>query len=485
MEAAMDCDGLSSDNGRQSRRSHVSRRTLLTVTLVGALFASMLGGMSACGLSRAAKGAPTQAATHIPPPIALTIYRDGQSCHEQACTVDEFFCPQDARWSPDGTQVAVFSDCEGRGFTSNRILIYDVSTGALRNNISLDSFVDQAPNAPRVCLGKTEPAAFVAKDVFWLPGNRIVMAGIYSVFGHVIDSTYCGWDALLSVGMDGSAPQLLLHPRPENASDCATIWDLQAGAPIPRAQATRGGFSCVPPALGYQWASDGTPTPQTPLSAATPSSVLQPAPVGNLAGGASFTIWQDGTVWLLVPGSGSANGSDVGVYAWGARFAALSPGGRYLLVGMLVEGRLEPPGKPAPTAQTLAALQLQFAPVLPLHDMAMRQVAAVLPPGPVQGGTETLAHLSWRADGQMMAAQLTTMDSRTKLASDVGHRLIIYASATGRALATLMPAEESAHTQLFDPPALLLRWSPDGKHLLLISGARGAANLWDVSSLPR
>jgi len=176
------------------------------------------------------------------------------------------------------------------------------------------------------------------------------------------------------------------------------------------------------------------------------------ARIGNPNGGASMTLWQPGSV-SLVTLAASGQGRPAGVFIWSTTFAAWSPDGRYLIDGVTAGGRLEPSGQPTPSAATLDALQIGRFPVLVPRDAGMARALDELGGGPAAGQTLWLA---WRPDGRVLAA------------SPDGDDVTFYDTASGRPLGRVRTA--AAEGLAGGLPAGAMRWSPDGRWLVVRNG---------------
>ncbi len=156
------------------------------------------------------------------------------------------------------------------------------------------------------------------------------------------------------------------------------------------------GTDPLPPALGYSWGEGDQLVPDTPLNAGTAPPLPSVGPVGVPGGGSrslsgslatmgfSSSRYQEG-VWapaptsrvgvqLVLQTSSHQQIETPGVYTWQTAFAAWSPDGRYLVGPLLVDERLQPQGRPAPSAQTLADFGLAQWPLLPVRDAALDQI---------------------------------------------------------------------------------------------------------------
>jgi hypothetical protein len=228
------------------------------------------------------------------------------------------------------------------------------------------------------------------------------------------------------------------------------------------------------PALIYRWQTSATPVAVTPLSSVALPSVPALGPVGNPDGGSSFTVWQPGVVTSVVqPGSDGRFTQLPGVYQLSSAFAAWSPDGRYLLDSVVPQGLVELPGNPPPTPDQLSASGMDGVPLLPLRDAGLAQaLRAQNPINPIG------MYLAWRPDGRVLAAY----SPKTVFAVPA---VRLYDCVTGRQLASLLPStlDDPSDSHPLLGQVTLLRWSPDGKHLLLYALPLGQVVLFGPQQL--
>jgi len=252
--------------------------------------------------------------------------------------------------------------------------------------------------------------------------------------------------------------------RYTNASQNIIEWDLEHGKPaktVPVPSPIEAPFADVPPAFAYQWGRDGVLLPQMAVTNAKLPAKTPLDPVGNPVGGISFTIWQSGMV-VLYTGGGDGSIQKTGVYTWSTVFPAWSPDGRYLLNFIYVNGRLELPGQPPPSQQTLSNLQLDHAPLLAVRDVAFQRLVETMH---VDVGSSEALLLSWRPDGRVLAATSSFFDT-----------VSLFDCATGKERALLVLPTYLGNVIGGETS---LRWSPDGSQLLAFAPGRGAM-VWNV-----
>ena len=131
------------------------------------------------------------------------------------------------------------------------------------------------------------------------------------------------------------------------------------------------------------------------------------------------------------------------------------------------------PNKPSRIGpQALKDLGVDQLPVLQVHNKALAQVLHTLSSLPDTNGNPNggpSINVSWRPDGRVLA-----MDN-------AGH-VDIYDCASGRKLSSLAPSTPPDRLNGFQD---VLRWSPDGTHLLLSSTDWGPMQLWGPGQLPQ
>jgi hypothetical protein len=425
---------------------------------------------------------PQQFLPKPPPPLTLRPQTQGMTCL------------LDAAWSPQSTRIALlgsqyqatcpdFSVARRAGL----VTVYEAHSGKLLATLHPDEAVVPAIQtfSQRVAPTGTPPAADTIasavsyQHVLWSPdGTRLALT-------FTLDPTYIGLSPLLPDGepavlagvvlldANGRHPQVVAHLVSAYASS-PIEWDLTARtlvlAPTPGyACGTFGCYGPFPPALAYTWQADGTLAADTPLSFDAPPPAPPLAPVGNQDGGRAFTIWQPGFVsglslLGLLP-------ELPGIYQWSGTLEAWSPDGRYLLDAIEPGLLLVPPGTPLPTQDELTA-HFIFSPwLLPVRDAGLLRVLHTASPHNPAGTA-----IAWRPDGRALAAYAPENVFAP-------HPLLIDGCATGRQLAALLPPAAAASAAL-PGRFILLRWSPDGSHLLLFALALGQVVVWGPQQLP-
>jgi WD40 repeat protein len=366
----------------------------------------------------------------------------------QARRYDGIAVPVDAAWSPDSHFIVVLgytSACTPRGCGSGLVNLYDMQVKRLKTQWHPDEAIGRAikqeSSLPPSSHGSSTSYAHIA----WSPDGQH-LALTFKVAS--------GSSSLTGVGLmsrEGRQMQILLQRSPPHRGSAE--WDIQQGRPL------LSPLMPLPAALAYHWSTNGLLVPQMRLSGRTLSPAAPVAPVGNPFGDASFTIWQQGIVLSVLP-----NDMPMSISLWHASFIAWSPDGRYLIDGIDLVGRLGPPEQPFLDQQSSNVLKPTV--LLSVRDAALRQIIAsqtatswypngrVLPGYRVTDQPDTASVLAWHPDGRLLARYIP------------GKYIDFYLCSTGHYLASfLLPdAEMTSPAEM-----TLLRWSPDGKHLLFLS----------------
>lgn len=372
---------------------------------------------------------------------------------------DHLACVRDAAWSPDGHAVALLgyaNSCPqpgpGTSQATGDVVVYDADSTAVRARIQPDETVLHALNANSTDAG--HPIIEYTGLLWQQSGGRLAIS-----FSAVYDApaeqpskgpgeTVVG---LLLVAPDGTQARVLSHTLApgENASG---EWDLRSGAFLDRPAALQ------QPALTYTWNASGGLSPVSFPGAATAAQPESPRAVGQPDGGTSFSIWQPATVVRDAAG-------DV-IYR--TSFAAWSPDGSYVIPSVGLSARFQVPGKPG-----VGALAL-----LPVRDAALATALGRLSLVPEDRSNGPML-VSWSPDGRELAVQLIPAEPNAD-PDRTDHALIVYDCATGKPLTALAPR------MVRQPLAgdTLLRWSSDGKGLMLYDAELGTVTIWSHGSLP-
>ncbi len=323
-------------------------------------------------------------------------------------------------------------------------------------------------NSPRLAVqvgtGPTEPSEpLISYDhIIWSPdGQRLAV----TFEGAAQQSSLHG---VVLANRDGRNVQVLLQQQ-QTTSPFYTEWDLDRSV---RTQPPALALRSLPLALAYHWRANGQLVPETMLTNTTTVTTVtnvtnvtnnavsaaipfSSGPVGNPDGAPSFTIWQPGSANFISLADPS---SVYPIYTWSTDFAAWSPDGRYLIDGISLSGLLKPPGQLFPSHKALVASSMERAPLLPIHDGAL--LTAV----------DSATAIAWSPDGRELTAY--TAGNIVNLYDCInGHKLVSFHIPTKSAA----PPEQ----------AVVIRWSPDGSHLLLSNIAWGLVSLWSLQQLPK
>lgn len=417
-------------------------------------------------------------------------------------------CPVDVEWSPDGTRIAMLGYpgwCPGtnpsQAITSGELDIYDATSGQLIASSNLDANILPKGN---ITLGQptTDPTTHSVFDPFiaytgliWSPNSKYLAvpfvvlnqpyfwfspdrgttgvplstptwAGVW-LTGYATDSAGLGFGQALTTKTTLDLNQM---QRP------AMEWDLTEGNLFP-------GSVSLPPALAYTWHADGTLSAIGPLAAnQAPPAAGTLGSVGSPSGSQVVSIWQSGEVsqGQIIPPPPSTPTNSLptptpvpNLHMWYTNYALWSPDGRYLITPAYYGGRVAIPGESTPSLTDLKATGQDQAAVLPARGAAMRQVLRQYPEG---------GWLAWRPDGKVLAALVGTGH---------GFGIVLYDCASGAQLTTFTFKQPSS--PIFDintyglgpdPDSIYLRWSPNGKRLLLFNGFDTARlDVWNFSGL--
>lgn len=427
-------------------------------------------------------------------PSALSARRSAQALSASQIGVT---CYTDAAWSPDSMHVALVGyqgSCVASDYVAGIAQVYDTATrqastwflpdGDLLRALAGSTLGALPPPEPNVSARAATQASLASgtkasiiyyQHIIWSPdGQRLALTFSVYALSQDVHPVLLRYDGVIILQIDGTLSQILLRPQNLTAP-LSTEWDLAqsralATPPIPpySSSPTLVWDATRAPALAYHWGAGGAFAADTLLSnnaSPTASSGGLP-PVGNPDGGARWSIWQPGVV--DVPAR-SAN-----ILTWNTSIAAWSPDGHYLfdavgLAARLGSGALSPADQRALTAQ-----QLDGIPLLEMRDAALQQVTHAIPHDSADPNARQV-NLSWRPDGRVLAAYGLTPGGPTGIA------VVLYDTTTGHKLATLLPMANIG-TSL--STTTILRWSPNGSHLLLVSAPLGTITLWGPDDLP-
>jgi hypothetical protein len=339
-------------------------------------------------------------------------------------------CMKDVAWSPDSALIAVLGyhkHCSEDNSPPELLNLYDAHSHKLIAQLHPDAAIVHVLTSS-VSFPQRQPLVINYMHVIWSPdGHRIACTFNTRSLQPPVNGA-------VLMDSEGGHAQVLLQSQYTSASFYAE-WDLARSQSIPFTSVqSNSSFMPLPLALAYHWGSNGTLVPETLLTHTRGSAIPQLAPIGNPDGDPSFTIWQPGAVYVTVAADSSH------LFFWSASFAAWSPDGRYLVDGIVPFGLLWlPAGQLFPGSQEFAFAKENHVPLLPVRDRALLQVV------------ETATALAWSPNGRVLAV----------LSS--GKSVDLFDCTDGRKLASRVLESKNMTAQA---GASMLRWSPDGSHLL-------------------
>lgn len=445
---------------------------LLGSLAVVVVVASVIGTLAATG--RFGGRSPGAAGGVLGSPVAVSTLRTAG-----------LFCPSSAAFSPSGAELAVIGSsgsCHTQpygspSFTPHVLALFEAHVGTLQRTIPLDPLVGYNAATPRAA---QQIRAVRYVGLGWSPvGKSFAIA--YSSFDSATDTSF---DHLLDSGLllidttTGSAVTVDGNAGFFNAATGGyagyPVWNLNQGVALPPFAPAAG--------LTYTWMTNGDVRAIVPLDGhglrQLPVSAGAKYPIGDPQSDSVFTLWQPGVLFgssLVNVG----NGRDAFVTA----FPSWSVNGTFatmMLAGVAIPG--------APAGQSSAAVAGDAAPpVVPLpavlpdvpaRDAALTSVAAEL-------GTKDWALVAWNPAGSLLAS--------LDCGAAQGPTLEVRDTSTGNVVGTArvgLPAGEHGCRDFNAPedlgdypnPDMALRWSPDGRTLLVSDGRSGTLALWQVQA---
>ncbi|HLX39546.1 MAG TPA: hypothetical protein VKR42_03400 [Ktedonobacteraceae bacterium] len=384
-------------------------------------------------------------------------------------------CLFDSAWSPNSRYIAFLGyerDCVygSHVYEQGLIVVYNGTTGKMVRLLSPDSAIFQT-------LYRQFPAIHKSPDIYFdsllwshderhialtfsldLPTRSLLPAG--TIVGLALIDIASGYvQVMLSIHANNGLPVEWDVQKQQTMTDTA----IPALDPAPDA----GTNIPVIPAFAYHWGPDGTLIPDfirghylhIPRSKLGKSQIGR---IGNPDGDSSFTIWQPGT-GMMSTRYAMGNTYVSGVFTWNTDFSAWSPDERYLISSVSLQGLLQLPDHPLPDAQTLAQFNMDHLPYYPVRDSALQNLLLTL-----NSSTFDVV-VAWQPAGYVLAAYDYGMID-----------LDMYDSATGAEVALLNLPDE-LRTDLAG--TAMLRWSPDGAHLLLFDPELSTVTIWNVSNI--
>lgn len=358
-------------------------------------------------------------------------------------------CSSAAAWAPNGRYFAVLGSiglCGKRQSSDSDpsqaqqvLVIVDANSGKLVREIRLAKYLHSTPYGN--CYNAEVSVCY--NGLLWSPDSGSIALTATLPSSDPIRHRY----QLLLVQADGSGAVTIpgtMEPQPESNRPTMTLWDLQARSvrymPIPLQFAT---------AHTLIWQPNGT-LGDSPTS---PGSV--PAPVGISSGGSELSPWQ--------PGDLNGGGSS---YDFTSHYWAWSPDARHIMVGLVTNVVLPPPGgtsMPPAAAPYVSSMPRDAALVAVEHEISTH---------PSEGSDTPLA---WDSSGRYLAALRCS-------APDTA-RLSIYATSTGS-----LVTSSSVQIPIGGPrdcrslaAAMSLSWSPSSRTVLMVDSDAGGMALWKPS----
>jgi WD40 repeat protein len=376
---------------------------------------------------------------------------------------DGLGCVMTAAWSPDSGQIAtvgVQQNCLQNGPADFAITIYDARSGKVVRRLLPDVTVEAALAPYRHGRSGGAGTSLNYPEILWSHDGRRLALPFLAVLAP--ENGGLQLQGVLTLDTTGAHRRVLVQPVTN--LEAATEWDLARGTVAttqpPRMAAYD--FETVTPALAYHWEPGGLLVPDGPPP---DTAAPQGGPVGNPAQGTTFSAWQPGDLSRSTEFDGSRY---YHIYTWTTTFSTWSPDGRYLVDAISEIARLQPNGEPQPSLDALQAMGADRMPIFPLRDAALQHLTRGLTydlPGP---GLQ----LAWRPDGRVLAV------------FGSGDTVQLFDCTSGRFLKTLA-AEDGSPAPSATSQLVVLRWSPDGSHLLLVGPAMDTLAIWGPAQLPR
>lgn len=440
---------------------------------------------------------------------------------------DQLICARDAAWSPSDDRVALVgymvtanqTQCPSSfGVADNQqdglISIYQSSTGRLLGQYHPDTVVRplfRVPDAVMAAIsevnngGRDTPTPFIVDytHILWAPDGKtlyttwVVMVPTGLPATNADPSTY-NWPSYFASGVvaiDQQTGAMRVMSHTLNGSRYQALgWDLTSGLLNPAfvSTTTPSQFATIAPAQSYSWTANGGLTLAQPASTAQhpalPSAPVS-VPINTPQGGHTFSIWQAGYIEPHFSSyrSGSESAATIiQIPDFVTNIAAISPDGHYLVEGISLKALLITSNKQLNELASAVTPDLALLPLLPNHDVALStlsnatlaqylqvpELSATLQSDPRLG-----IYVAWRPDGRYLA--VIYADS----ANGSIPTLKIYDTQTGATMKklSLPPGSLSVSD---DTAPNLIRWSADGKRLLVLDPNTGALMLYGIGQLP-
>lgn len=402
-----------------------------------------------------------------------------------------FICPAAVAWSPNSKEFALlgYGSCDTRNTNTladdqfGEVAVYDAASnsGSPLQRYDLQSVLEQqalpasiTANPQDVCctfdygaLSWTPDGKSVAVDFDGAASPSDTSAGPATRFAGLLllPASAQGGEvrALLSL-----LPPLTTPPPPQPTRDPAApyparYWSVSTGQLVPQT---------IQPSLAYRWTGDTLTAPAPLADAPAVSPDAAPGASGNPDGGASFTLWQVGT--LEVSDCRDAAGHDSGCISLYLKTpgSVWSPDGTVEAGQLFAYGALAMPFPPRlddPNIGGPSGFLSSPYPLLPVPDAGLRAVVASL--------AYPDALVAWTPNGKHLASLSY---------SSVGHgndpyanALTVYDCASGKRVASFV----TPTVMSFDAGAWSMAWSPDSQRLVVLNHDDHTATLYDASAL--
>ncbi len=360
-------------------------------------------------------------------------------------------CLHDAQWSPSGNSLAVLGYTGNCGETMERLSgVLDIynGTGQRRiRQIALDTLLEPAEKG---LAHAADTDHITLGQVVWLNGEKQV-AVTFSLpprTGSGQTTTQFGI-IVIDPSNANAHPNVQFeeilnrygtsYPIP----GISVVWDLATGHSRMIASATQYFYeNALPLAYQYAWAEQGI----------DPSN-LATTLIGNPQGDPSFALWQAGWLTGLSPTDARNPGTNGDAHVFfQTNFAAVSPDGRFVMAPIAMQTLVTPhlAGQMQPQPANHDEL-----PIVLTRDQAFLKILQSIP---TNTAAQPITYIAWRPDGKQVATFNLKNDQKVN----------IYDCATGRLLKSV---SEPPQPSTFSGILGALRWSPDGKRLMLLDGA--------------
>lgn len=368
-------------------------------------------------------------------------------------------CLVDGAWSPTGRQLAILGyqgECGASGRLAGAVNLYDGSGRVRQRQIALAPLL--APAEKTLARNVDTDHIELGQLAWFAGGNRLAVTFMLPPRSDIGETTT--QYGIVVFDPTGADPRMLVrfyevadlpgsaYPLP----DTGVIWDFVTGQATVLSGALTFEFWNNPLPLAYQyiWSNTDGLVPDTGVG-----GEQEALPIGTPLGGASFQFWQSGSLTTLqqteLP---YATGDAQALFQ--TTFVAVSPDGRFVMAPLTMRSPVSPQlaGMNPPSPEDRGA-----PPILQARDAALAGIVRQIPPSAqAQSANSSGIAIAWRPDGAALAT----------LKPGKNQQVNLYDCATGRLLRSV---STPAQPMPFQGTLSGLRWSPDGRHLLLPNGA--------------